>query len=200
MKAWCFPYCCQDRAVSAASLAEVCRVFEGGPSIPMYVECFMTRLSPVPPQPPAAHLHILMQNNSIRVRALKTSACITEQLCSLKHGSYPFDCSEQDDRQNCTFSIVDSKLQSLFSPFNPQNIHIQLLHNAQHNTQALHEPIHSNAQHTVRGRFVFRPQDALFILEVGCAICSRIGGRDGRKGPAHKRGEFFVDDESAKCD
>lgn len=43
----------------------------------------------------------------------------------------------------------------------PKNINIQLLHNTEHDPQALHEPIHSNAQHAVRRRFVLRPQDRL---------------------------------------
>lgn len=66
-----------------------------------------------------------------------------------------------------------------------KHINIQLLHHLQHHTQRLHKPVHGDAQHAVRRRAVFGPQDRwrrllllLLLLLVRICVSAPLDGRD----------------------
>lgn len=107
----------------------------------------------------------------------------------------------RDSRPNHTLFHALHALQP-FQTLLLNHIHIQLLHNLDHQVQTLKEPVNGDAQHAVSGCCVGSPQNRfLFVLAIVRLVDSRFGGSGGGnegKGALNQRRELLVDGESTK--
>lgn len=77
-------------------------------------------------------------------------------------------------RRMLLFSFRADQSITILSLAGIQHVLVQLLHDFEHESEALHEAIDGNSQHAIRGGYIFDPQDVLLGIDfVGWCDCGQ---------------------------